>query len=97
MIKWIILITIGLIVLGYLGFDIKKAIDAPATKSNLEYAKESVAYVWTKYLAKPAKFIFKEVIIKYIFKPIVDKIAISQGSVISLNTLINLNEYIHAG
>lgn len=90
------MITIGLIILGYLGFDIRKAIDAPTTKNNLEYAKEVVEYVWTKYLSKPAKFIWKEVIVKYIFKPLIDKIAINRGSVFDLNNSININDYIHS-
>lgn len=69
MIKWIIIFVIGLIVLGYLGFDIRKAVESPVAQTNLEYAKEAVSYVWTKYLAKPVKYVFNEIFIKYIWEP----------------------------
>ena len=74
MIKWIVICALGLIVLGYLGFDIRKAIEAPTTKSNLEYSKEAVVHVWNKYLSTPAIYIWKEVFIKYAWEPIVEKL-----------------------
>ncbi len=77
MIKWIVICVLGLIILGYLGFDIRKAIEAPATKTNLEYAKEAVYHVWTKYLSSPTKFLWKEgkeFFIKYVWEPIVEKL-----------------------
>ena len=70
MIKWILIIVAVLIVLGYLGFDVRKAIESPTTQSNLEYAKEATVYIWTKYLAKPAKFIW-ELFIEYVWDPLV--------------------------
>ncbi len=74
MIKWIIIFVIGLIVLGYLGFDIRKAVESPVAQTNLEYAKEAVSYVWTKYLAKPVKYVFNEIFIKYIWKPAIENL-----------------------
>ena len=50
LIKWIALIVIGLIILGYYGFDLRKAIEAPTTQSNLTYAQQIVSNVWHGYL-----------------------------------------------
>lgn len=80
MIKWIIIILIGLVVLGYLGFDIRKAIDAPATRTNLEYAKEATIYVWNTFLSKPAKYLWNEIFIKYVWNPAIGSLNKKVGS-----------------
>ncbi len=67
MIKWIIICVIGLIILGNLGFDVKKAIESKTAQSNLEYAKNIVIFVWDKYLHEPFTFIWNEIIVKYIW------------------------------
>ncbi len=72
MIKWIIICVIGLIILGNLGYDIRKSVNSPVAQSNLEYAKEVTIFVWGKYLKEPAKFFWNEVFIKYIFTPTID-------------------------
>ena len=69
MVKWIVIGIIALIILGNLGVDIRKSVNSPITQSNLEYIKEVVSFVWNKYLEQPAKFIWKEVFIEYIWKP----------------------------
>lgn len=58
MIKWIVICLIGLIILGYLGFDIRKAVEAPASQSNIEYVKNIAEYVWNTYCAGPVKYLW---------------------------------------
>jgi len=72
MIKWIIFIVAILIFLGYIGFDVRKAVEAPTTQSNLTYAKNVTIYIWNKYLEKPAKYLWKEVFIKLIWTPTIE-------------------------
>jgi hypothetical protein len=72
MIKWIIIALLGLIVLGYLGFDVRKAVEAPVTQTNIEYVKNAVIYVWGKYLARPASYLWNEIFIKLIWTKAVD-------------------------
>ncbi len=72
MIKWIVITILGLIVLGYLGIDIRKAVHSEATQSNLSYAKEVVIYSWNNYLKEPVKFLWNEVFIKYIYDPLMN-------------------------
>ena len=69
-IRLVIIIIIALIVLGYYGIDVKKAIQAPTTKSNLSYAEQIVSNVWHNYLEKPAKYLWK-VFIDIVWKPAV--------------------------
>jgi hypothetical protein len=73
MIKWIVIALLGLIILGYLGFDIRKAVEAPTTQSNLEYAKNVVVYVWDKYLEKPAKYLWN-FFVTYIWSTAIDNL-----------------------
>jgi len=72
MIKWIIIGIIGLIILGYLGFDIRKAVESPTTQSNLEYIGKAVKFVWTKYLSGPIKYLWNEVFLKLIWNKAMD-------------------------
>ncbi len=58
MIKWIVITLLALIILGYFGLDIRKAIDSPATKNNIQYVKEVVVYLWTQYLERPIKYLW---------------------------------------
>jgi hypothetical protein len=51
--NWIILILIVLIILGYYGFDVRKALEKPETRQNISYVTEKVIFVWEKYLKKP--------------------------------------------
>lgn len=87
MIKWIIFIVIGLIILGYLGFDVKKAVEAPASQSNIEYVKNIVVYVWNTYLAKPAKYLWN-FFITYIWSTAIDNLTkIKNGQPVNYQTL----------
>ncbi len=71
MIKWIVIAILGLIMLGAMGYDVRDAVKSPATQSNLQYAKEIVGAIWTKYLSKPAKFVWDNIIIKYVWEPVI--------------------------
>ncbi len=65
-IKWIILIVIALVILGYYGFDVRQAIDAPTTQSNLNWFKEFCLWVWDHILRIPVTFIWEQLILPLI-------------------------------
>jgi hypothetical protein len=69
MIKWIIIIVALLVFLGYIGFDVRKAVEAPTTQNNITYVKNVTVYVWTKYLQKPVAYLWKEIFVKLIWTP----------------------------
>jgi len=72
-IKWIIIVLIAIIVLGYYGFDIRKAIEAPATQNNLTYVQQVVSNVWHNYLEKPVKYLWG-IFIKYTWDLIFNRV-----------------------
>ena len=87
MIKWIIIALLGLIVLGYLGFDVKQAIESPTSQSNIGYAKSAVLYIWDKYLEKPAKYLWNDIFIKLIWTTAIDNlIKIKNGEPTNIQT-----------
>jgi hypothetical protein len=60
-IKWVIIIVIALIILGYYGFDVREAIESPTTQSNLIYAKQVVSNIWHNYLRVPTLYIWSQI------------------------------------
>lgn len=65
-IKWILIIIIALIVLGYFGIDVREVIESPATQNNLNYAERIVSNVWHNYLKEPATYLWG-IFVKYIW------------------------------
>lgn len=56
------LIVISILLLSYLGFDLKKIFSSEAVKSNFAFAWEMIQYVWNNFLSKPFTFIWGEAI-----------------------------------
>ena len=69
LIKWILIIIVALIIAGYYGFDIKKAVEAPTTQSNLTYVQQVVSNVWFNYLKKPVTYLWKDIFLDLIWGP----------------------------
>ncbi len=65
-IKWIIIIVIALIILGYYGFDVRHAVESPTTQDNLNYFKDLLIKLWENILKMPALFIWDHVIMPLI-------------------------------
>ena len=86
--KWIILIIIALVVLGYLGFDVRKAIEAPTTQTNFSYVEGGVVYVWNNYLSIPASYLWNDVFIKLIWSTAIENLTkIKNGQPTNYETL----------
>lgn len=72
--NWIILILIVLIILGYYGFDVKKAIEKPETRQNISYVTEKIVFVWDKYLKKPTIYLGKDILLDRVITPLLESI-----------------------
>ena len=51
LIKMIVVIVIGIVLISYLGFDIRTAVEDDQTQANFSYLGQLIAYVWNAYLA----------------------------------------------
>ncbi len=72
MIKTIIYIIIGVVILSYLGVDIKRAVESPTTKENFSYVTQAAIYVWDHVLEKPVTYIWNEVVMKLIWNSLLE-------------------------
>lgn len=73
-IKLIIIIVIGLIVLGFFGFDVQKIIDSPTVSKNLTYTKDLVVGVYQKYLAQPISYLWNKIFLDLLWSGFVDNL-----------------------
>ena len=72
--NWIILILIILIILGYYGFDVRKALEKPETRQNISYVTEKVIFVWEKKKKKPTTYLGKDILLDRVITPLLESI-----------------------
>ncbi len=70
-IKWIVLILILLIVLGYFGFDVREIIESDQVQDNIHYVWTFVVNVWDTYLKGPAIYLWN-IWVDFIWSPFVE-------------------------
>jgi len=74
MIKTIIYIVIGVVILSYLGVDIKRAVESPTTRENFSYVTQAALWVWDKVLEKPLTYLWNEVVVDLIWDSLIEKL-----------------------
>lgn len=62
-IKTIVIIVVALIILGYLGIDIKQVIDSPTTQHNFSYVTQVILYVWNHFLKDITFYVWEHLIL----------------------------------
>ncbi len=72
LIKIIIIIIIFLLVLSYLGINLRSIIESESFQNNWNYAREGVKYIWQSYLSNPAKYLWYNVFIDLIWESFID-------------------------
>ncbi|MCK5022152.1 MAG: hypothetical protein KAR54_02800 [Candidatus Pacebacteria bacterium] len=72
LISWIIIIVIAVIVLSYLGFDLRAIIEGEDTQSNLAYLWSLVLSVWNNYLATPVLYLWNDIFIDLLWNTFVE-------------------------
>ncbi len=72
LIKWIFLIIIAIIILSYLGFDLRSIVEADETQNNLNYVWGGVVMVWDNYLANPVLYFWQNIFLDLIWSAFVE-------------------------
>lgn len=67
-IKYIILIVIAILILSYLGFDIKRIVEADQTRSNFSYVWLALTHFWQTFLQAPALWVWNVIIVGILWK-----------------------------
>ncbi len=73
-IKIIVIIVVALLVLSYFGFNLRSLADSPTTQDNFSYAASTTVNVWSKYLAKPATYVWNEIFLNLIWNPALEQL-----------------------
>jgi hypothetical protein len=68
LVRWIILIVIAVIILGYFGFNVRGAVNSPTTQDNLNFLKDTAVKIWDYVLRAPALWIWEVIILPLIHK-----------------------------
>ena len=78
LIKFIVIVIIAILVLSYLGFDIRSFIESEGTQSNLKYVwngvsdvwKSFIMPIWNNYLRSPFLYIWNDIFVDIIWEGI---------------------------
>ena len=74
LVKMIILIIAILLLLAYLGFNLRSIVNSPTFVDNWEFLKTLCVKIWDNYLRVPVIFAWDKVFIPYVWNPIVSNL-----------------------
>lgn len=57
-----------IIVLSYFNISLKSIVESPTGQENVNYVKDTTKSIWTKYLAEPAEYLWKDVWVDIFWK-----------------------------
>lgn len=80
LIKFIILIIIGILVLSYFSIDIRGIVESEQSQSNFQYVWGWVVFVWAEYLGEPVRYFWDEIFLGIIWSAFTENMErIKQG------------------
>lgn len=65
----LLLIVVIIVILSYIGFDIRSAIESDQSKKNFGYIKAVTVTVWERYLERPASYAYNDIFLPWIWRP----------------------------
>lgn len=71
-VKWILLILIAIIVLSYLGFDLRAIVESEGTQNNLMYVWGIGVIVWYEYLSQPVLYFWHNIFIDLLWESFIE-------------------------
>jgi hypothetical protein len=74
LLQTILLIAVIVIILSYIGFDLKGAIESDQSKKNFGYLKAATVTIWERYLERPVTYAYDEIFIPWFWEPTVNNL-----------------------
>lgn len=71
LIKTVVLVIAGLILLAYLGLNLRSIVESQTFIDNWEFIKNLIVTIWSDYLKGPIFYIFNNIFIPYIWEPLI--------------------------
>ena len=70
LVKQIILVTAGLILLAYLGLNLREIVESKTFTDNWHFIVDTLANLWSNYLKVPILYIYDKILMPYIWIPL---------------------------
>ncbi|MEA2715022.1 MAG: hypothetical protein QOG91_50 [Candidatus Parcubacteria bacterium] len=70
LIKLIVIIVIALLLLAFLGLNLRSIVNSPTFQDNWQFIKGIVLQIWTRFLKLPVLFIWNQGFVRFIWNPI---------------------------
>jgi hypothetical protein len=70
LIKMIVLIVIALLILSYLGFNLRNLVNSPTTQDNFSYVISFLGGLWNNFLKAPVLYLWNTILLPYVWNPI---------------------------
>ncbi len=85
LVKWVFIIIIAIIILSYLGFDLRAIVESEGTQNNLNYVWGGVVMIWDNYLSDPVLYFWNNIFLNLIWSAFVENMEVikSGGSLIN--------------
>lgn len=71
LIKFIFIVIVIIVVLGYFGLNLREIMATPAVQNNLSYIWQVIVDAWNGWLKEPAGWFWDNVWVPYIWEPFV--------------------------
>ena len=78
-ISWVFLIIIAVIILSYLGFDLKSIIEGEQSQGNFAYLWNGGLYIWEQYLSSPILYFWNNIFIDLIWSSFTENMEVIKG------------------
>ena len=75
LIKMIVLIIVLLLIMGYLGFNLRAIVSSETFQDNWSFIRDLSVNVWNNYLSRPLGYLWNEIFIPYVWEPIINNIS----------------------
>ena len=69
LVKSVIIFIVVLLILAYLGLNIRGIVASPTFRDNWSFMSETASTVWNSYLKRPANYIWNDVFVSFIWEP----------------------------
>ncbi len=75
LVKAIVLVIAGLLLMAYLGFNLRSIVESKTFTDNLEFIKNLAITIWENYLRDVSIYVYEKIILPFIWEPLVSLIS----------------------
>jgi len=74
LIKWILIFVIFIIIISYLGLDLRAIVESPETQGNIGYVWSLTTTAWNNYLKSPVLYFWNNIFIDLLWESFVSNL-----------------------